>query len=154
VHAAAVVVLYRFAPSATIRALRAQGWLVARVPAEMGELAPLCRSALGGQRLPVLRPTAVAAPRPAPRRFNDEALANISNAGTSISCECPRHLSELLLMVGSFETYTAGCASRNLEDAQLHRELELAAGRARVILETAMEQLARTDGLPLPPELA
>jgi DNA-binding transcriptional MerR regulator len=153
VHAAAVVVLYRFAPSATIRALRAQGWLVARVPAEMGELAPLCRSALGGQRLPVSRPSAAAAAKPAPRRFNEEALANISNAGTSISCECPRHLSELLLMVGSFETYSAQCASRNPEDAQLHQGLELAAGRARVILEAAMEQLARTDGLPLPPEL-
>ena len=32
--------------------------------------------------------------------------------------------------------------------------LELAAGRARVILEAALEQLARAGGLPLPPELA
>jgi len=154
VHAAAVVVLYRFAPSATIRALRAQGWLVARVPAEMGELAPLCRSALAGQRLPASRPAANSVSKPAPRRFDEEALANISAAGNSMTCECPRHLSDLLLMVGSFETYSAGCASRNPEDARLHQALELAAGRARVILEAAMEQLARTDNLPLPANLA
>ncbi|HEX8785559.1 MAG TPA: MerR family transcriptional regulator [Telluria sp.] len=149
-HAAAVVVLYRFCASATIRALRAQGWLVARVPAEMGELAPLCRSALGGQRLPAPRP----ASGPAPRRFDEDALASINAAGNSISCECPRHLSDLVLMVGSFERYSAQCASRNPEDARLHQDLELAAGRARVILEAALEQLARADGLPLPPALA
>ena len=154
VHAAAVVVLYRFCSSATIRALRAQGWLVARVPAEMGELAPLCRSALGGQRLPAPRATATAPTRPAPRRFDEDALANISAAGNSISCECPRHLSDLVLMVGSFERYSARCASRNPEDARLHQDLELAAGRARVILEAALEQLARADGLPLPPALS
>jgi hypothetical protein len=91
---------------------------------------------------------------PAPRRFDEEALANISAAGNSISCECPRHLSDLLLMVGSFETYSAQCASRNPEDERLHHALELAAGRARVILEAAMEQLARTDNLPLPAGLA
>lgn len=157
-HAAAVVVLYRFCASATIRALRAQGWLVARVPAEMGELAPLCRSALGGQRLPAPRSTSASPTRPAsspaPRRFDEDALASINAAGNSISCECPRHLSDLVLMVGSFERYSAQCASRNPEDARLHQDLELAAGRARVILEAALEQLARADGLPLPPALA
>jgi transposase-like protein len=153
-HAAAVVVLYRFCSSATIRLLRAQGWLVARVPAEMGELAPLCRSALAGQRLPAPRAVSAAPARPAPRRFDDEALATINAAGNSISCECPRHLSDLVLMVGSFERYSAQCASRNPEDARLHQDLELAAGRARAILEAALEQLARADGLPLPPGLA
>lgn len=37
-QAAATVVLYRFCSNATIRALRAQGWLVARVPPEIGEV--------------------------------------------------------------------------------------------------------------------
>ncbi|HEY0490321.1 MAG TPA: hypothetical protein VGD30_12460 [Telluria sp.] len=46
---AAVLVLYRFCASATIRHLRAQGCLVARVPAEMGELMLLCRTALSGK---------------------------------------------------------------------------------------------------------
>ncbi len=157
VRAATVVVLYRFCSSATIRALRARGWLAARVPAEMGELVPLCRQALAGQRL-APRPVVPAAPATAldaapPRRFDDEALANITAAGNSISCECPRHLADLLMMVGSFERYSAQCASRNEDDARLHRELGLAASQARVTLEGAMERLARADGLPLPPGL-
>ncbi|MDF3037129.1 MAG: MerR family transcriptional regulator [Paucimonas sp.] len=143
--AAAVVVLYRFCASATIRALRAQGCLVARVPAEVGELALLCRSALAGERLPP--PERADVPKIC---FDEELLSTISAAGNRLVCECPRHLADLLMMVGSFERYSAQCASRNEDDAQLHQELEQAAGRARSILETAMERLARAEGLPLP----
>ena len=143
----AVVVLYRFCASATIRELRDAGCLVSRVPPELGELVMLCRAALGGQRLKV-RPVDVA---PQPPRLTDRDLARITDAAVGkISCECPRHLSEILMTVGSFERYSAQCASRNPKDAQLHRDLEIAAGRARVILETAMERLAIAEGLPLP----
>ncbi|KQQ93569.1 MerR family transcriptional regulator [Massilia sp. Leaf139] len=144
---AATVVLYRFCPSATIRALRSLGCLVARVPADLAELGLLCRSALAGQRLSL---QAVPAPAVAPPRFDEEALATIAAAGNSLSCECPRHLTDLLLMVGSFERYSAQCANRNPEDARIHSQLELAAGRARMVLEEALTALAVADGLPLP----
>jgi DNA-binding transcriptional MerR regulator len=146
--AAAVVVLYRFCASATVRALRAHGCMVARVPSEMGELAQLCRAALAGRQLPP--PDRPAATVPA-IRFDERALASITAAGNRLACECPRHLSDLLLMVGSFERYSAQCASRSAADAQLHRELGHAAGLARSVLETAMERLVLAEGLPLPP---
>ncbi|MGX4642709.1 MerR family transcriptional regulator [Massilia sp. SYSU DXS3249] len=143
---AATVVLYRFCPSATIRALRAQGCLVARVPADLGELALLCRAALGGQRLQdVPAPSKVAPPR-----FDDEALAAMAAASNRLTCECPRHLSDLLMMLFSFERYSASCAHRNPEDARLHAQLEQAAGEARMVLEGALEALAIAEGLPLP----
>ncbi|WP_313034601.1 MerR family transcriptional regulator, partial [Massilia alkalitolerans] len=43
---AAILVLYRFSSGATIRALRNAGCLVARLPADLGELLPLCRLAM------------------------------------------------------------------------------------------------------------
>lgn len=147
VHAAAIVVLYRFSASATIRALRAQGWLVARVPSEMGELVPLCRQALEGQHLSLRPADAV----PAGPRFDEETLATITAASSKLTCECPRHMAELLLMVGSFERYSVQCASRDTADAQLHQDLGHAAGQARMILEAALERLVRAEGLPLPP---
>ena len=149
-QAAATVVLYRFCSNATIRALRAQGWLVARVPSEMGELVSLCRQALEGQHLPAKHLTD-SLPGP---RFDEESLANITAASSMLACECPRHMAELLLMIGSFERYSAQCASRNSMDAQLHQDLGLAAGQARAILEAALERLARAEGLPLPPARA
>jgi hypothetical protein len=146
--AAATVVLYRFCPSATIRALRARGCLVARVPADLSELALLCRSALGGQRLPLAEPESE--PAITPRRFDEDALVTLTAASDRLSCECPRHLSDLLMMIGSFERYSVQCASRNPEDADLHALLAKASGQARVILEDAMERLAIAEGLPLP----
>ncbi|WP_338770484.1 MerR family transcriptional regulator [Massilia sp. METH4] len=146
--AAAVVVLYRFCASATIRALRAQDCMVARMPSEMGELAQLCRAALAGRQLPPSDRSAAAVPA---IRFDETALATITAAGNRLACECPRHLSDLLLMVGSFERYSAQCASRNEADAQLHLDLGHAAGLARSVLETAMERLVLAEGLPLPP---
>lgn len=148
--AAAVVVLYRFCPSATIRALRARGCLVARVPADLGELALLCRAALGGQHLPPQLSAPAPAATVAPRRFDDDALAAMTTAANRLSCECPRHLSDLLMMLFSFERYSAQCANRNPDDARLHAQLELAAGQARVVLEGALEALAIAEGLPLP----
>jgi hypothetical protein len=143
---AAVVVLYRFCASATIRALREQGCLVARVPAEMGELVLLCRSALTGKQV-VAPATGPAREVVAARRFDEQMLARIAAAGNKVQCECPRHLADILLMVGSFERYSAQCANRNEADAQLHLELEHASGLARTILEAAMDRLARAEGL-------
>ncbi len=140
----AVVVLYRFCSSATIRQLRSHGFLVARVPAETGELVLLCRAALAGHKLAL-------PPRPVesvpPPRFEEAALASLSAAHNGVACECPRHLAEILMMVGSFERYSAQCASKNEADAQLHRELGHASGLARAILENAMARLIQADGL-------
>lgn len=145
---AALVVLYRFCASATIRTLRTQGCLVARVPAELGELLLLCRSAIAGERLaPLERAEAPDVPEV---RFDEEMLSTITSAGNRLACECPRHLADLLSIVGSFERYSAQCASRNADDARLHQELQHAAGRARAILEAAMERLLRAEGIPVP----
>lgn len=147
---AALVVMYRFCDSATVRRLREQGCLVARVPADPAEVAVLCASALAGHPLRAALP---ATPAPAPRRLDEHALSLLASAPNSINCECPRHLADILMMLGSFERYSQQCASRNAEDAALHQELSHTAGQARVLLETALERLARADGLPLPAAL-
>jgi DNA-binding transcriptional MerR regulator len=143
-QAQAVVVLYRFCASAIIRQLRAHECLVARVPADPGELVVLCRTALVGQRIAAKKEAVI---EPQPPRFQVDALNTLATASNKIGCECPRHLAEILLMIGSFERYSAQCASKNPEDAQLHRELGQAAGQARSILEQAMERLVRAEGL-------
>ncbi len=148
--AAAVVVLYRFCASATIRHLRVQGCLVARAPSDMAEVVLLCKAALPGKRPSPQARVAGSAARATAPRFDDAALDAIAAASNSVLCECPRHLAEILLMIGSFERYSAQCGARNPADAALHVELGQAAGQARSLLETALERLARAEGLPLP----
>ena len=140
----AVVVMYRFCASATIRQLRMNNCLVVRVPADMGELVVLCRTALAGQRVALAVEQGA---EPNPPRFDDEILTRFTTTANTVTCECPKHLAEILLMVGSFERYSAQCLARDADDAKLHQELSRAAGQARNILELAMARLAQAEGL-------
>src|SRR5450830_619049 len=153
--AGAAVLLYRFCSSATVRALRAQGFLVARFPAELGELPLLCRAALQRRAAVPRTRTGTAAPA----RFDEAALSALAaglqaDGGVAVQLadgarrDSARALADVLLNMGSFERYSARCASEEgepsaLVDAALHRHLETVAGQARVLLEQAMERLLR-----------
>jgi DNA-binding transcriptional MerR regulator len=140
----ATLVLYRFSASAAIHQLREHGCLVARAPADAAEVVLLCRAALHGAQP---RPFVAA---PLARRFDDNALAALVAAGSSVACECPRHLSDIIQLINSFERYSVQCADSSPADADLHRQLGHTAASARSLLETALLRLARADGLPLP----
>ena len=146
----AVVVLYRFGASATIRQLRAQGCLLARVPNDVAEIVLLCQAALAALPLAQAQLARQRPAAPAPRRFDDRALTELAAASSTVHCECPRHLTEILLMINSFERYSEQCSSRNVADALLHEQLGRAAATARMVLEEALLRLARAEALPLP----
>lgn len=84
------------------------------------------------------------------RRFDDATLTEFVGLSSSIVCECPRHVTELLLQICNFETYSADCTNRSPADAVLHAHLQQVAGAARILFETAMERIAVAEGWPLP----
>jgi len=86
-----------------------------------------------------------------PPLFDDVALTQFAGLSTTVACECPSHLAELLLQVSAFEKYSSECANRSAADARLHAYLQHVAGSARMLFEKALEQVAIAEGLPLPP---
>ena len=86
----------------------------------------------------------------APRRYDDATLADFAGLSTTIACECPSHVAELLLQLSRFEAYSAQCESRGAEDAALHAYLVRVAGASRALFEDALERIAIADGLMLP----
>jgi hypothetical protein len=88
----------------------------------------------------------------APRRWDDAALADFAGLSSTVACECPRHVAELLVQLSNFEAYSAECEHRSRADADLHAFLKQVAGGARASFEAALEQVARHEGLLLPPE--
>ena len=54
-----------------------------------------------------------------PRRWDDAALADFAGLSSTIACECPRHIAELLVQLSHFEAYSAECAHRSPADAAL-----------------------------------
>jgi DNA-binding transcriptional MerR regulator len=151
VGARSAVIAYRFGPAAIVSALRAHGHTVVRSPLDLAELERLCRDAIH------LEPTQARPPSPPTpleivpgRRFDDRTLAQIAQASTTLYCECPRHIVELLLSLGTFERYSAECENRSPADAALHRYLQRVAGSARALFEDALVLVARSEGLALP----
>ncbi len=84
-----------------------------------------------------------------PRRFNNEQLARVANLSSTIACECPNHLAELIINLAAFEQYSSECANRNAEDAQLHAQLNQSAGQARSILENSLARLIEIEGIQI-----
>jgi DNA-binding transcriptional MerR regulator len=151
VGARSAVVAYRFGPAAVVSALRARGHAVTRSPLDPAELERLCRDAvhLEPTQAPPVSPPTLLETVPG-RRFDDRSLAQIAQASTTVYCECPRHIVELLLSLGTFERYSSECENRSPEDAALHRYLQRVAGSARVLFEDALVLVARSEGLALP----
>lgn len=84
------------------------------------------------------------------RRWDDAALADFAGLSSTIACECPRHVAELLMQLSHFEAYSAECAHRSAADARLHAYLGQVAAAARASFEAALEHVALHEGLLLP----
>ena len=168
-----VAVCYRFASPKARDALVSAGVSVAREPADDGALVAWLSSfqspvvlkihannvnnrhskpAAGTVTDPKWLDTLVngAATHPLPRRrFDDTALTEFAGLSSSVACECPAHVAELLMQIASFEIYSASCASLSAADTELHHYLQRVAGTARVLFESALDRVAAAEGLTL-----
>jgi len=81
------------------------------------------------------------------RRYDGPELARIAAASTTVKCECPHHLAEVIMSLTAFEDYSAECESRSLDDAALHAYLHLITARARAMLEQALARVAAAEGI-------
>lgn len=145
--AGVLLVLYAFGAEAVADALRDAGAVVRREPVGGRELAAL----LGAARPPLAAAAVPALPVVEPRRYSDEALAGLAELPTSLACECPRHVAEIVMQLAGFERYSAECTTRSPADAALHRHLGGVAGAARTLFERALERLVSEEGLLLAP---
>jgi len=86
----------------------------------------------------------------AARRFDDATLTDFAGLSSTIACECPRHVAELLMQLSNFEAYSAACEDLSPADAALHAYLRRVAGASRALFESALERVAIHEGLMLP----
>lgn len=167
-RAPASAVLYGFAPDAVCRALADAGVALLREPQDDRHLAAWLNSLMHGAP-PAARPLPVPAPSTptsvqltrdplwlgddaiAPRRYDDATLSDFAGLSSTIACECPRHVAELLMQLSHFEAYSLDCEQRSPADAALHAYLHRVAATSRALFETALERLAIQEGLMLPP---
>ena len=153
------VVVHRFAGASARRAFEDEGARVLREPLDdeaLGAWLATHEARTDARPEETRAPTTPpdvrvpAADAVPPRRYDDATLTAIAALPSSVACECPRHVAELLMQLAGFEAYSAACASRGPADAALHTHLHQVAGQARALFESALERVARHEGLPLP----
>ena len=137
-----VVVVYGFAPEPVLQRLRDAGIELHRDPLPASEL----RALFAPRGATASVPAALRSPAP-PHRFDDDALARFAAISSTVACECPRHVAEIVMQLSAFETYSTDCTSRSPTDAQLHAYLADVAGSARALFEQALERIALAEGL-------
>ncbi len=82
-----------------------------------------------------------------PRLFTQQQLSSLAQVSSTIECECPQHLAQLVGALSAFEIYSSNCANRNDEDAALHQYLHRTTAHARALIERALQRVAREEGL-------
>ena len=148
--ASGAVVVYGFGSQRHVRRLSVLPVVTLRAPADVPEIKQACMvasangSSSNENRLPGEGTTS---PKIQPRRYSDEKLSRIATLSTSIECECPHHLADLVFGLVSFEQYSAHCSSKDENDAALHRYLNATTAQARSLLETALARVIEVEGL-------
>jgi DNA-binding transcriptional MerR regulator len=139
------LVIFNYGTKKSILELEDAGVVCLRGSVAAGEIYRACRS---------IKPT-LSSSRPALNqpvtspRFTNEQLSRITALTSKIACECPNHLAELIINLTAFEKYSSECANRNEEDAQLHSQLNQAAGASRLILEESLIRLMEIEGIEI-----
>lgn len=146
------VIVYSFGRRRDIEAAANEGFVALRAPVGAAELRDAAaRPAKLRRRAAAPPDDAVTAPElsgpVAARRFSPAQLANLSSSRDGIDCECPRHLAQLVSDLSAFEIYSDRCASRDDDEAALHRYLHRATAEARALVELALKRLADAEGL-------
>jgi hypothetical protein len=153
-----VILLYHFARREVIREAARIGTRPVKAPVSLDALRTHMTSVIVKGLLSRPEPKEEAhapskpsneATEPVPRLFTREQLGRLREIDSRVECECPNHLSELLLSLGAFEDYAAACESRNAEDARIHAHLHRSTAAARRIVEEALVELLRHESIVL-----
>ncbi len=142
---AAALVVFNFASRKSIVELEYAGIICLKSSATAADIYRACTSL---HKLPSAMNHQATA-NAAPPLFDKEQLARISALRSSIACECPNHIAELIINLSAFEQYSSECANRNEADAQLHSQLNQSAGAARRILEDSLARLIEIEGIEI-----
>ena len=73
-----------------------------------------------------------------PRRFSEDELSAARGIQSGLNCESPRHITDLIRALASFEEYSATCSVENWHDAAVHSCIYAYTGQARWLMEKAL----------------
>ena len=147
-----VVILYGFGSQRDISKLQSPQVSVIRSSIDVYELARVCIDRAGGdsKSLETSKSATIYDEESIPtRRFSNKQLESLARIESSIQCECPRHLSDLIKSLVAFEIYSAECENKNADDAAMHSYLHATTAQSRAILEDALAHIISYENITI-----
>jgi hypothetical protein len=83
------------------------------------------------------------------RRFSRAQLGRLQEIESAVECECPNHISQILLALTAFEDYSKDCENKSDEDARIHGLLYRQTADARRTMEEALGELIKHENIVL-----
>lgn len=74
-----------------------------------------------------------------PREFSERELSAARKLKSTLDCECPRHITDLIRALANFEEYSSSCSVENWQDAAVHSCIYAYTGQARWLMERALK---------------
>lgn len=144
----AVAVVYAFGANSAAENLQLAGVRLYRRPANRCEARQMLRDLARDAGQALLLPPGGGRQH---RRFDERELRAMTELARAVTCECPRHIVDLILQLGAFETYSDNCSVATPADSLLHQLLGDISNQARHAFEMALERVAADHlGAPQP----
>tara|TARA_S200000501_G_scaffold376572_1_gene431918 strand:- start:96 stop:1061 length:966 start_codon:yes stop_codon:yes gene_type:complete len=139
-----VLVLFNFATKANIDLLENSGIVCMKSSVSTSDIVRTCLNLyLKDDNLTLAKEIT----RQVSRSFSIEELTKLAAISSTVACECPNHLAELIINLNAFEKYSLDCENKNEKDANLHSFLALSVRKARSILEQSLLKLIEAEGI-------
>lgn len=81
-----------------------------------------------------------------PRQFSELQLRAARQLKSTLDCECPRHIADLIRSLNHFEEYSSSCSVENWHDAAVHACIYAYTCQARWLMERAMQAVLEERG--------
>ena len=146
-QARVMVVVYGFSSRQTLARLDQEGIIAVPTPADPAQLARICQLGLAMDSQPTSAPERRLMQPAAPRRYDEQFLATVARRPSTVRCECPNHLADLLTKLNAFEQYSLECENSDNADAAIHALLYSAASQCRELLELALHRVLEHEGI-------
>lgn len=145
-----LILIYGFATSSAINMLKKKNYAILQAPVTLlhldSEILSIIQKNKLSHQAKVTHDVNQAAPK---RMFKNSTLIKLANMSSTIQCECPQHLSGILMKLNQFEAYSRECENRNDDDRQLHARIANATGHARSIMERSLQEIIVAEGIKL-----
>ncbi len=149
-RAKVMIVVYGFGNRQTLARLDQEGIIALALPAEPAHLARICLLGSTAEAPSAhdlhMQPLQTLSPR----RYDETFLATVAQLPSTVRCECPHHLADLLTKLNAFEQYSLECESSDTADASIHSLLYTTAAQCRQWLEQALHQVLQHEGITDP----